>query len=90
MAKITEAVSSLSVKVNVGDYQSVDFFGSLKAEISDGELLAVVQDKLNRTLHASMLARLRGHFRARGKKYDDATICKMYGLTPPKPEPEFG
>lgn len=90
MAKIIEVVSSLAVKVNVGDYQSVDFFTSAKSEVApvgeDAEGVAAVTHKI---VMDATLSKLRAHFRARGKKYDDATICRMYGLTQPKVVKDF-
>jgi hypothetical protein len=83
MAKVIEVVSSMTVKVNVGDYQSVDFFTSLKAEdVQDATKTAAM---LQRQLNAITLAKLRAHFKARGKVRDDNSICRMYGLQIPKP-----
>jgi hypothetical protein len=89
MAKITEVVSSLAVKVNVGDYQSVDFFTSLKAEVEPTEDAARVGRALNDLCNSNMIANLLAHFAGRGKKLTTAEVCKRYGLKPPK-EPEFG
>ena len=90
--KIIEAVSSVSVKVNLGDYQSIDFFTSIKAEVGDGELLAVVNASLHRVATAATLAKLRAHFAARGKKMSDESLAKLYGLKiiPDKPPEDFG
>lgn len=90
MAKITEVVSSVTVKVNLGDYQSVDFFTSIKAEVEDGELIAVANGKVHMIAVAATLAKLRGHFAARGKKYTDDTLARMYGLRiPPTAQKDF-
>ena len=89
MAKITEVVSSLSVKVNVGDYQSVDFFTSLKAEDVKPETAERTAAELNAFCNRNMVANLRAHFAARGKKLTTEEICKRYGLTVPKKEAEF-
>ena len=88
MAKITEVVGSVTVRVNVGEYQSVDFFTSMKAvDIRDADMVAIsLQDKLVK----ATLAKLRSHFKARGKHFTDAQICRMYGLNPPSNEREFG
>jgi len=84
MAKISEVVSSLAVKVNVGDYQSVDFFTSMKAaEVTDPKTTAT---RLHQLTNAAMIDNLKAHFRARGKKLSTAEICKRYGLKSPEPE----
>lgn len=89
MAKIVEVVSSMTVKVNVGDYQSVDFFTSMKAETTGDSMKAI--GELQTSLVLATLAKLRAHFKARGKKYTDEQICRIYGLAiPAKPKPEFG
>ena len=90
MAKITEVVSSLAVKVNVGDYQSVDFFTSIKAEVKPfDEDASKVASLTYRLVNAAMISNLKAHFAARGKKLSTADICKRYGLQLPK-EKEFG
>lgn len=81
MAKISEVVNSKSVKVNLGDYQSADFFVSMKSlEVADAKRTTAELEVL---CTAAMLANLRGHFAARGKKLSDADICKRYGLKMP-------
>lgn len=88
MPKIVEVVSSMTVKVNVGDYQSVDFFTALKAESPDA---LKATEELHALLNRATLSKLRAHFKARGKKYTDEQICRIYGLAiPAKPKPEFG
>lgn len=92
MAKITEIVSSLAVKVNVGDYQSTDFFTSMKVEIdvdASGTLAGIAAAWLNELTNAAMISNLKSHFAARGKKLSTADICKRYGLKPPT-EKDFG
>ena len=91
MARITEEVGAITVKVNVGDYQSVDFFTSMKAEMQGGDDPEKIAAGLQAKLTASTLAKLRAHFKARGKKYTDEQICRMYGLAiTAKPKGEFG
>lgn len=88
MAKIIEVVSSVTVKVNLGDYQSIDFFTSIKAEVEEGEMVAVANAAVHRTAVAATRAKLQAHFAARGKKYSPETLAKMYGLPLPKPAPK--
>lgn len=86
MAKITEVVSSISVKVNLGDYQSVDFFTSLKANDVKPTEAESTAAELNAFCNRNMIANLKAHFAVRNKKLSTADICKRYGLVAPKAE----
>ena len=81
----------MTVKVNVGDYQSVDFFAAMKSEVQGEAEARMESARLHKTLNEVMVGRLRAHMKARGKKYTDAQICRMYGLTlATKPADDFG
>lgn len=86
MAK--EIVKSAAAKVNLGDYQSVDFFTSLKRVIEDDVPFEAVAAELQEAANACLLNDLREHFKARKKIYTDDQIRRMFGI--PKPKPEFG
>jgi hypothetical protein len=87
-----EIAKSASAKVNIGDYQSVDFFTSLKNTIDDPTPKEVrrVAANLQAMCNECLLNDLRAHFAARKKQYSDDQIRRMYGIPKPKTEPEFG
>lgn len=77
--KIKDIVQSRAVKVNLGDYQSTDFFTSMTAEVTPEDKGSVTI--LRRLVDRAMLANLSAHFKARGKPLSKEDICKRYGLT---------
>lgn len=91
-----EIVKSAAAKVNIGDYQSVDFFVSMKDTLAgtkgrpaptSGEI-ALAASRLQQLCNELLLADLTAHFATRGKKYTADNVRKMFGI--PKPQPEFG
>lgn len=79
MTKITEVTVSRSVKCNTGDYESVDFFTSAKAEVEDGDVKAAYAD-LAQTVERSMVSALLASYKARGKKIDADGVIRRHGL----------
>lgn len=82
MAKLTEVVVARSVKVNLGDYQSIDFFASAKVENFTGQdnRLAVIDDT-GRRLEDALAAQILASYKTRGKKATLEQIKRRYGLT---------
>lgn len=88
-----EVSKSASAKVNLGDYQSADFFTSIKKELDDRATPKEIQKfaaKLQSACNEALLNDLRAHFAARKKQYTDDQIRRMYGIPKPTKEPEFG
>lgn len=89
-----EVSKSASAKVNLGDYQSADFFVAIKKELDDRATAKEIQQfaaKLQAACNEALLNDLRAHFATRGKKYTDDNIRRMYGIPKSKPaENSFG
>lgn len=89
-----EIVKSASAKVNLGDYQSADFFTSMKMVVDDNRVkpkdIIKFAAGLQVLCNECLLNDLRGHFAARKKQYTDDQIRRMYGIPKPTKEPEFG
>jgi len=86
---IKEITKSVSAKVNLGNYQSLDFFVSMKMELEteDANEIAIVANTLRACCNETMLNDLREHFKARGKAISDKQIRRQFGLAA---EDEFG
>jgi len=86
MSEIKEVVVSQTVKVNLGDYQSVDFFVSAKVELSPGDSKAALgPEKIMRQTRMRLEDMLAGdilrHMKTRGKALSLEQVRKRYGLT---------
>lgn len=79
MMKITEVVVSRTVRVNLGDYQSVDFFVSMKAT-PDGSNLEAVRAQLSQNVDMAVARDIAANFKRRGKGLSREQIAKRYGL----------
>lgn len=89
--KIIEVVKSGSVRVNLGDYQSVEFFASFKAECKDTiEDLARTEESLDLLIASNLTRTLVNHYHRRGKKITAEQVAKQYGLNMKKPGEDFG
>lgn len=93
MASTMEVVRSKSVRVNIGDFQHVDFFASMKmydvAEIDAHRVSTALTINCARAVLADLIV----HFAKRNKKYTAEQICRMYGLDvgpTKKAEADFG
>lgn len=81
MALIKEITASRSVKMNLGNYESVDFFLSMKAELDEFDDPAVETEELQAKVDAATIQQVRRAYRARGKKVSLAALCKQHGLS---------
>jgi len=79
--KPVEIVVSRTVRVNLGDYESSDFFVSMKAAIEDGEKPRVVSRMLRRVVDRAIVENIQAHFRGRGKPRTPQQICTRYGFS---------
>jgi hypothetical protein len=78
--KINEVVVSRSVRVNLGDYQAVDFFVSMKAEIDELDTPAEAALALRRHVEDAIATDIRVNFKKRGKVISEQDIRKRYGI----------
>lgn len=76
--RITETVVSRTVRVNLGDYQSIDFFQSCKVE--DFADVKEARRRIGNTVEAGLAADIQRHFARRGKKVSLEDVGKRYGL----------
>lgn len=80
MAIVNEVVVSRSVKVNLGDYESIDLFTSMKGEIEPGEDEAEAYKGLVKAVERSMVMQILAHYKARGRNADKNFVIKRYGF----------
>ncbi|MET4240275.1 hypothetical protein [Bradyrhizobium sp. RT10b] len=78
--KVLEITVSQTVRVNLGDYQSTDFFVSMKAEVEDGEKPLDVAASLRRRVAHALTNSVGANFKARGKDISAKQIAKTYGI----------
>lgn len=78
--KITEVAASRTVRINLGDYQSTDFFVSMKAEVFDGEKRTDAARSLHKLIDRVLLIEVARHFKARGKTVKTDELRKRYGF----------
>lgn len=78
--KISEVTVSQSVRVNLGDYQSTDFFVSMKAELDDGDKPLDVAASLRRRVAHALTNTVGANFKARGKDISPKKIATTYGI----------
>lgn len=74
-----EVAVSRTVKVNLGDYESTDFFVSMKDDATE-ETVAEVRKKLRRTINTALANDIFLHFKKRGKKVSLQSVKRRYGL----------
>lgn len=80
MPEVREVVVSASAKINVGDYQSTDFFLSLRADVDELEDPAEAVVSLQATVDGLLCAQLLRAYRKMGKKVDPVAVAKRHGL----------
>ncbi len=78
--KTTGVTVSRTVRVNLGNYESADFFVSMTAEPDEGQTRVSVARLLRKTVDASLIEDLAAHFKARGKSISKKAICQKYGF----------
>lgn len=78
--KTVELVVSRTVRINLGDYQHVDFFASLKGEVESGDDLNKERRKLKNQVEAGLAHDIQLHFARRNKKVSLEQVTRRYGL----------
>jgi hypothetical protein len=83
---VIEVTVSRSVKVQetLDQYESTDFFMSLKDEAATPAEVTAVQRRLRDAINAALTQDIVRHYKARGRKADPVAIRKRYGLIQPK------
>ena len=71
---------SRTVRVNLGNYESTDFFVSMSAEPGEGETRTTVSRLLRKTVESSLIENIASHYKARGKSISKKAICQKYGF----------
>jgi hypothetical protein len=74
---------SSTARINLGDYQSRDFFVSMTGELDEGDTPVLIAQRLRKLADAALLSNLAAHFKARGNKVPPETIAKRYGISLP-------
>lgn len=81
--EIKEIVISRSCRINIGNYEGLEHFLSMKAQLDelDDEVMAV--EELAAKVERAMVAQLVRSYKARGKKdmTDPAKVAKHHGLS---------
>jgi len=82
MAQIKEIVASRSIKINVGNYESVDHFVSMKMELDELDDEPKCADELAETVELAIARQVALGYKARGKKNMASTlaVAKHHGL----------
>lgn len=78
--QIMKITASEAVKCNTGNYESVDHFISMKAELHELDDPIEMQALLDRKVQVAMLIRLERFYKARGKSLSKREICVQHGL----------
>ena len=78
--KVLEVTVSQTVRVNLGDYQSTDFFVSMKSEVEAGEKPLDVAANLRRRVAHALTNSVGANFKARGKDISAKKIASTYGI----------
>ncbi len=80
--EIKEITVARSYKINFGNYENVDVFVSMKAEL-DMALDDTIQETalLAGCVEDAALAQLMSVYKARGKKASEAEIRRRHGIT---------
>jgi hypothetical protein len=86
MARVTEVTVSRSCRINLGNYEGLEHFISMKAEVDEGEDPKKVQAMLAATVERQMLTQLKRSYKIRKKKVTDEQIAFQTGLSYPLKE----
>ncbi|QNN99802.1 hypothetical protein P67b_00043 [Ruegeria phage Tedan] len=80
MAELKEITTSVSCRLNTGNYEGTEFFVSLKFEVEDfddpNEIINVARNAAN----LAMVAQLARAYKGMGKKVTRADLAKRHGL----------
>ena len=80
--EIKEIVVSRSVRVNTGNYEGIEHFVSMKAELDELDDETSVTTELNAKVERTLVAQLHRSYQVRGKK--DMTpekVARHHGLS---------
>lgn len=80
---VKEVTASMSVRVNVGDYQGTEFFVSMKAEVTELDPLDVVLRETQAAVCQAMVDNVRRSYAARGKTLTDDQVRRQHGIPAP-------
>ncbi len=79
--EIKEITVARSYKINFGNYENVDVFVSMKAELDALDDLGTATAELAANVESAALAQLMSVYKARGKKASEAEIRRRHGIT---------
>jgi len=89
MAEVKSITVSRSARVNLGNYEGLEHFISMSADLDDFDDEAEELQKLSAKVERSMVAMLCRSHKVRGKQSKPAVVAKHYGLSyVPKVEKE--
>lgn len=80
MAEVKEVTVSRTCKINIGNYESVDHFVSMKAELDPFDDPEEAVRETAAQVETAMAAQLARSYRVRGKKMGLADVVKHHGL----------
>ena len=78
--RVKEIVASRTIKVSLGNYESVDIFVSMKAELDDMDDEFTCHEQLGRRVESAAFVQLVNAHQARGKTFVKAELTKRYGV----------
>ena len=81
--EIKEIVVSRSCRVNIGNYEGIEHFLSMKAQLDELDDEAMAAEELAVKVERAMVAQLVRSYKVRGKKdmADPTRVAKHHGLS---------
>lgn len=80
MAELKEITTSVSCRINTGNYEGTEFFVSLKFEIDQFDDVEEVSTVARNMANLAMMAQLARAYKGMGKKVTRADLAKRHGL----------
>jgi hypothetical protein len=83
--EIKEITISRSARMNLGNYEGVEQFISMKAELQPGDKPSACAMELSKKIERALCAQLFLSLKRRGKKQSLEQVAKYFGLIEPEP-----
>jgi hypothetical protein len=81
MAEVKEIVISRSVRINTGNYEGLEHFISMKAELGEFDDVAEEALKLSAKIERALVTQLARSYKVRKKSMTVSEIARHHGLS---------